>query len=142
MNASANVCRQASNPRAARPNVLVPPPRRHARERRGDPAKNKDGGSWTRDGSANWPRFACTTPNSPRASAHALPPLLGEELYFLRHAAPDDLVVLVEAELQRFAIEDFFADPILDQDAAFVRRRFAPPLRPEHQNELAKCRLL
>ena len=58
--------------------------------------------------------------------------ILGEELYFLRHAAPDDCVVLVKAERECFAIEDFFAHSVLDQDPQFLWCRIALPVRPEH----------
>ena len=38
-----------------------------------------------------------------------------QELHLLRHAALDDRVVLVEAHRQRFAVEDLFLHPVLDQ---------------------------
>ena len=64
--------------------------------------------------------------------------VLGEELHLLRHAALDDRVVLVESQRERFAIEDLFAHLVFDQLSQLLRRRVAPPLRPEHQNQLRK----
>ena len=62
--------------------------------------------------------------------------ILRQELHLLRHTALDDRVVLVEAHRQRFAIEDLFLHPILDQSAELLRRRLAAPLRPEDESEL------
>ena len=61
--------------------------------------------------------------------------VLSEELHLLRHAAPDDLVVLVEPHRDRFAIEDFLLDVVLDLPVELLRRRLAAPLRLEHSRE-------
>jgi hypothetical protein len=55
--------------------------------------------------------------------------VLGQELHLLRHAALDDLVVLVEAHRDRLAVEDLLLDLVLDQALELLRRRRAAPLR-------------
>ena len=62
--------------------------------------------------------------------------VLGQELHLLRHAALDDLVVLVEAHRQRLAVEDFLLDLGLDQPLQFLRRRRSAPLRLEQLGQL------
>jgi hypothetical protein len=64
--------------------------------------------------------------------------VLGEELHLLRHAALDDLVVLVEAHRQRLAVEDILLHLVFDHAIEFLRRRLAVPLRLEHLNELSE----
>src|SRR4030095_12259748 len=64
--------------------------------------------------------------------------VLGQELHLLRHAAPNDLVVLVEAHRQRLAVEDLALDLVLDDPVEFLRRGLAPPLRLEDEDELAE----
>ena len=41
--------------------------------------------------------------------------VLGQELHFLRHAALDDLVVLVEAHCKRLAVKNFLLNLVLDE---------------------------
>ena len=62
--------------------------------------------------------------------------VLGQELHLLRHAALDDLVVLVEAHRERLAVEDLLLDLVLDHAREFLRRRRAAPLRLVQQGEL------
>ena len=62
--------------------------------------------------------------------------VLGQELHLLRHAALDDLVVLVETHRERLAVEDLLLDFVLDQAFEFLRRREAAPLRLVHQGQL------
>ena len=62
--------------------------------------------------------------------------VLGQELHLLRHAALDDLVVLVEAHRERLAVEDLLLDLVLDHARELLRRRRAPPLRLVQQGEL------
>ena len=62
--------------------------------------------------------------------------VLGQELHLLRHAALDDLVVLVEAHRERLAVEDFLLHLVLDHALELLRRRRAAPLRLVQQGEL------
>ena len=62
--------------------------------------------------------------------------VLGQELHLLRHAALDDLVVLVQAHRQRLAVEDLLLDLGLDQPLQFLRRRRSAPLRLEQLGQL------
>ena len=62
--------------------------------------------------------------------------VLGQELHLLRHAALDDLVVLVQAHRQRLAVQDFLLDLVLDQTLQLLRRRRATPLRLVQQGQL------
>ena len=64
--------------------------------------------------------------------------VLSKELHLLRHAALDDVVILIEAHGQRLAIEYFFAHAILDEARQFLGRGLALPLRGETHLELTK----
>jgi hypothetical protein len=55
--------------------------------------------------------------------------ILGEKLHFLRHAALDDGVALIQAERQRFAVEDLLTNLSVHQPAHLLRRGRTPPLR-------------
>ena len=64
--------------------------------------------------------------------------VLGEELHLLRHAAADDLVVLVEPQREPLAIKNLFLDLGVDQPVELLRRRLAAPLGLEHRREPRK----
>ena len=82
--------------------------------------------------------FAYQATSSARSGSRAAADVLGQELHLLRHAALDDRVVLVEAHRQRLAVEDFLLHAILDQSPELFGSRLAPPLRLEHERELAE----
>ena len=61
--------------------------------------------------------------------------VLGEELHLLRHAAADDLVVLVEPQREPLAIKNLLLDLGLDQPVELRWCRLAAPLGLEHRRE-------
>ena len=61
--------------------------------------------------------------------------VLGEELHLLRHAAADDLVVLVEPQREPLAIKNLLLHLGVDQAVELLRRRLAAPLGLEHRRE-------
>ena len=62
--------------------------------------------------------------------------VLGKELHLLRHATPDDRVVLVEPECQRLAVQHLLLHLVLDQMPELLRRRRPVPLRLEVRLQL------
>ena len=64
--------------------------------------------------------------------------ILGEKPHLLRHPAPDDGVVLVEAHRQPFAIEDLLLDLVFNHAVEFVGGRRTLPLGFEVHVHLAQ----